>query len=232
MKLRYHYYPALLLALAAAAGCGKSENKASATQVAAKVNGDEITVHQVNNILAKNQNIAPEAAARVKREILDRLIDQQLAAQQAIEKKLHRSVSVMQTIEAAKNEILARAYLEQLAAAQPRPTPEEAKRFYVERPELFSQRRMFSLEEFTVTPQPGLAEALQQAAKGRSMQDIAAWLKAKDAKVTESRGVRPAEQIPLDLLPTLKSMKDGEIQVGCHRRQGDLIRGQTKVHAA
>ena len=136
----------LIFALAIAAGCGKSDDKKAATQVAAKVNSDEITVHQINNVLARAPNVTPEVAERAKREILDKLIDQQLAQQQAIEKKLDRSPNVLQVLEAAKTEILARAYLEQIAAAQPKPTPEEAKKYYAEHPELFARRRVFNLE--------------------------------------------------------------------------------------
>ena len=45
------------------------------------------------------------------------------------------------------------------------------------------------------------------------MQDIADWLKSQDAKFAANRGVRAAEQIPLELLPKLQEMKDGAIQL-------------------
>src|SRR6185295_5582819 len=100
----------LISALAFTTGCGKNDDAKDpkiATQVAARVNGDEITVHQVNDVLARNPNIAPEFANQAKSEILDRLIDQQLTKQKAIENKLDRSPKVMRAIEAAKSEILA-----------------------------------------------------------------------------------------------------------------------------
>ena len=203
-----------LLALALVAGCGKSDGKKPATQVAAKVGSYEITVHQVNNVLARAQNIPPDAVAKAKREILDRLIDQQIAKQQAVAKKLDRAPNVMQTIEAAKNEILARSYLEHLAAAQPKPTDDEVKKYYAAHPELFAQRRIFNLEEIAVTPKEGLGAKLREyMAKGRSMPEIAAWLKSQGAAYAENRGVRAAEQIPLHLLPDLQGMKDGQIRL-------------------
>ena len=96
----------LIFALAFTTGCGKNDDATDpkiATQVAARVNGDEITVHQVNDVLARNPNIAPEFANQAKSEILDRLIDQQLTKQKAIENKLDRSPKVMRAIEAAKS---------------------------------------------------------------------------------------------------------------------------------
>ena len=74
-------FTVLLPALVLATGCERKDDTKVATQVAARVNADEITVHQVNDILAWGQNITPEGAAQAKREILDRLIDQQLKKQ-------------------------------------------------------------------------------------------------------------------------------------------------------
>src|SRR5438105_6093677 len=90
----------LVVGLAALGGCGRGGETKAASQVAAKVNSEEITVHQVNNVLARAQNVPPEQAARAKREIVDRLIDQSLAKQQALEKKLDRSPNVVQALEA------------------------------------------------------------------------------------------------------------------------------------
>lgn len=203
----------LMLAVAVAAGCGKTEDKAAvATQVAAKVNSDEITVHQVNGILAR-ENVNPEVVAQAKRQILERLIDQQLAKQQAIEKKLDRLPNTVQVLEAAKNDILARSYLEQISLAQSKPTTDEARKYYAEHPELFAQRRLFNLEEIAAQPVAGLgAQLKERASRARSLQEISEWLKSRQVKFAENRGVRAAEQIPLELLPKLQAMKSGEIQ--------------------
>jgi EpsD family peptidyl-prolyl cis-trans isomerase len=204
----------LAIVLAALGGCGKNDDKKPASQVAAKVNSEEITVHQVNNVLARAQNVPPEAAARAKREIVERLVDQSLAKQQAIEKKLDRSPNVVQAIEAAKSEILARAYLQQVAAAQAKPTPEEVKKYYGEHPDLFSQRRLYMIEEIALAhDEKVLPELRQKAARAKSMQEIGEWLKGHEVQYMVNRGARAAEQIPFEILPKLAAMKDGEIQV-------------------
>jgi hypothetical protein len=120
----------------------------------------------------------------------------------------------MQAIEAARSEILARAYLDQITAAQAKPTADDIKKYYNDHPELFSDRRIFDLEEIVVAQQAGLAAKLkEQSAKARSLQDIAAWLKTQNIQFAPNRGVRPAEALPLELLPKLQTMKDGEIRV-------------------
>jgi EpsD family peptidyl-prolyl cis-trans isomerase len=204
---------ALLLGAAIAAGCGGGEDT-PVSQVAARVNADEISVRAVDAALARSPNGSAPLTARAKREIVDKLIEQQLARQRAIEQKLDRTPQVVQAIEAARSEILARAYLEQVAEAQASPAPEEIRKYYLAHPELFAQRRQYSLEEISVAGKPGIAAALQErVAKGESMEQIAGWLKSGEVRYAVNRGVRAAEQIPLDMLPRLQAMKQGEVQV-------------------
>jgi len=207
-------FTALLLALALTTGCGKKEDAKVATQVAARVNSDEITVHQVNYVLARNPTLTPELADQAKREILDKLIDQHLARQKAIENKLDRTPNVMQAIEAAKSEVLARAYLDQLAATLPRPAPWETQEYYAKHPELFAQRRLFDLEEIAFVAKADIVAGLrEQLSRARSMQEIADWLQSQEVKFLANRGVRAAEQIPLEILPKLQAMKVGQNQL-------------------
>lgn len=203
------------LALAMAGGCGKKDDsKKAATQVAAKVNSDEITVHQVNAVLSRTPNLPPEDAPRAKREILTRLVDQQLALQQAVKTKLDRSPGVVQALESARADILARAYAEGITKVQPKPTADEVKKYYAEHPELFAQRRVYSLEEISARGKEDLGPALrEQVAKTPSMKEIVVWLQSRKIAFTPNGGARAAEQLPMEMLSGLQKMKDGEIQV-------------------
>lgn len=207
----------LIVAAALAAGCNRTSTgdaKRPATQVAARVNSTEITVSQINNVLSRTPNVSPENSERVKRQILDRLIDAELAKEEAVTKKLDRSPAVVQQIEAAKTEVLARAYVDQFASQQPRPTPEEVKRYYTDHPELFTQRRVFNVEEIALPAQTGLAAKVRdQVQKSRSMTAVAGWLKSEGTQFTANSGVRFTEQIPAEYRDQMQSMKDGEIRV-------------------
>ena len=200
----------LLVGLAA---CGSKDEKMPASQVAAKVNSEEISVHQINFVLGRSNTAAipPEQAPRIRREILNKLIDQQLAVDKAIENKIDRKPEVQMAIEAARREILARAYLEKIASAQPKPTPEEAKKYIAEHPQLFAERRIFNIQEIVLPASSNATAYLREmVAADKSMDDIANWLKSKDIKISGGSATRPAEQIPLDLLPKVHALKDGQ----------------------
>jgi EpsD family peptidyl-prolyl cis-trans isomerase len=212
---------ALTLGLAACGDKGDKGDKKAATQVAAKVGSEEISVHQINQVLqrANTNGASPEAAKAMGREVLEKLIDQQLAVDQAVEAKLHRSPDVVTQIEAARREILARAYMQKLASGLPKPTPEEIKAYYKDQPALFSERRIYNLQELVVPKTPAnaganlTAELKAQVAAGKSMEDSAGWLKSKDIQFGGGRATRPAEQIPLELLSQLHALKDGQSMV-------------------
>lgn len=196
------------------AACGKGESEPRpASQVAVKVNGEEITVHQLNQVLSRAGALSPEQSKVANRRALEQLVDQQLLLQKATQARLDRNPEVMAAIEASKRQILAQAYMEKaVAAAVARPGAEDVRKFYEARPELFSERRIFRLQEIAANvgsdKLPALAELI---GKTRNLNDIQAFLRANDIKFNANAVTRPAEQLPQDVVPMLGRMKDGEI---------------------
>ena len=131
---------AMLLTLGACSGEKKDK---PASQVAAKVNKEEISVHQVNHLLLQQQQagLRPEQAASASRQALERLIDQELVLQKAAEARVEREAAVLQAIDAARREIISRAYLEKLGEQAAKPRAEEIHQYYESKPDLFSARR-------------------------------------------------------------------------------------------
>ncbi|CAM8643202.1 cis_trans_EpsD, peptidyl-prolyl cis-trans isomerase, EpsD family [Comamonadaceae bacterium] len=217
--MKHTRFSATLLATAIAltlVACGDKEGKKVATQVAAKVGSEEISVHQINQVLSRTNTggASPEAVQAMGKEVLEKLIDQQLAVDQATENKLHRSPEVVAQIEAARRDILARAYIQQVSAGIAKPTAEEAKKYYVDHPQLFSERRIFNVQEIVAPNQPGVADLLKShVAGGKSLEEIAAALKAKAIQFNGGSATRAAEQIPLDVLPKIHALKDGQATV-------------------
>ena len=192
------------------AGCGdKKSDKAS--QTAAKVNKEEITVHEINFVLQQQRGIKPEQVDAASKQILERLIDQQLAIQKADDMKLDRDPRVVMQIEAAKREIIARAYIERIGDAAAKPTAQEIEKYYEDKPALFKERRIYNLQEIAIEAKPeqvpALREQLQQA---KSIADFVEYLKANDYRFNGSQAVRSAEQLPLNMLDAFAKMKDGQ----------------------
>jgi EpsD family peptidyl-prolyl cis-trans isomerase len=202
----------ILCAASLLAACGADEGgKKTATQSAARVNGADITVHQINQVLSRLQGVTEQNLAQARGEVLDRLIDQQLVIEQALDKKLDRQPEVMAALEAARRDVLARAHLDQVAKVRAKPTPEEGRKYYDTHPELFAQRRIYNLQELTLEKNDAMLPALRdKIASAKSMDELVAWLKEKNVRFAAKAGVRPAEQIPLELLGTLHRMKEGQ----------------------
>ena len=203
------------MAAAILAACGgEGGDKKVATQVAAKVNSGEVSVHQINQVMQKSNVSNPEQAKAASRQVLERLIDQELLVQQALDKKLDRDPKTLQAIEAARREVLARAYLEQVSASAAKPTDAEIADYYAKHPELFAERRIFSLRELAVQAGPEFAPKLQQyMAQPRSMQELADWLRVENVRFTANAVTKPAEQLPLEIVKNIHQLKDGQIGI-------------------
>jgi EpsD family peptidyl-prolyl cis-trans isomerase len=196
------------------AACGKSDEKKPASQVAVKVNSGEVSVHQIGYVLQRTPNIKPEQADAAKKQILESLIDQELLVQQAVENKVDRNPNVLQAIEVAKREILARAYLEQQVTPKQKPSAQQVKDYYAGHPELFSARKVYRLEEvaFAGTPE-ALSIAKETLGAGKPVVELVAALKKQNIEAAGGVAVKPAEQIALELLPKLAQQKEGQPQL-------------------
>lgn len=193
--------------------CGDGGGSRTAVSpAAAKVDGAEISLSQVNAVLARVQSkAAAEGSVRARKAVLERLIDQQLLYTEGVALRLDRDPKVAELIEAARREIVARAYMDKLLAAPPAITPAEVHQYYVENPALFAQRRIYNLQELSFPANEALLGALRRMTEqGRSMAEIKRFLVARGVEHASAAGVRTAEQVPLDVLPRLAAMEDGQ----------------------
>ncbi len=202
----------IVIAASLAAGCSKSKSEGKASQAAARVNGDEITVHQINQVMEQQRGLKPEQADAASRQILESLIDQQLAVEKAEEQKLDRDPAVVQMIDATRRSILARAYLEKSAAAAVgTPSPEEVRKYFDSKPGLFSQRKVYALQEFTVPCTPAEAKAaIDKLRQTKTPDAFLEVLKSTGLKFNATQNTQAAENLPLGIVDQLAKVGDGE----------------------
>jgi EpsD family peptidyl-prolyl cis-trans isomerase len=205
--------PVVVASALVISGCGdKSKSEGKASQAAARVNGEEITVHQINQLLERQQGLKPEQAEAASRQALEALIDQQLAVSKAEEQKLDRDPAIVQLLDSTRRGILARAYIEKTAAAGAgTPSADEVRKYFDSKPALFSQRKVYALQEFTVPAAPDQAKQLMDKLKAtKTAAEFGEVLKASGLKFTANQSTQAAESLPLGIVEPLSKVSDGE----------------------
>ena len=96
-----------MLVVFVSACSSKAEQKPG--QALASVNGEEITVMQLNDELSRSNAPATQQEA-ARKQALEALIDRQLLIGEAAKEKVDRDPRVVQAIERARSVILAQAY--------------------------------------------------------------------------------------------------------------------------
>ncbi|NMG76655.1 EpsD family peptidyl-prolyl cis-trans isomerase [Aromatoleum diolicum] len=207
-------YASITLATLLLAGCSSGDSQKLVSQVAARVGGHEITVHQINAALARLGNVGPDQLKQASSAVLERLIDQELLIAQAEEQKIDRDPAVMQALDAARREIVARAYVERVVGQVGRANLAEISQFYRDNPELFARRRVYAIQELNVAAVAERhAEIRAVLDKAANMDEFVDWLRRENISFTPGGGVKPAEDLPLAALKQLFKMRDGQTGV-------------------
>lgn len=215
----------------ALAACGERQ-EARTSQVAAQVGTGEVSIHQVNLVLQRQADLRPEQVEAASRTALERLIQLELAVQKAADAKIDRDPQVVQAVDFARREVLARAYIDRLAETAAKPTSQDIDRFYDERPALFKTRRIYSVQDIGIAVSGDALPALQaRLAAARSMPALLAELGSSGLPYTLTSATRPAEDWPLPLLDKLADMKEGQVEF-LTQPQGLRVLGLTAASPA
>lgn len=200
-----------LVFLGAAALMGCSRVGGDATQVAAKVNDTEISLAQLQHVLQRQPIPAPNVADANARRVLDGVVDHELAAQGARQLGLDKDPRIVQAMEEAKREVLARSYHEALAEKAALPSSDEIDRYYDSQPALFAQRRFYSLQELPVEGGHAELAALQASVEAAASPDLVADI-LRGAKIpfTARHLTVSPEDVPLPLLGKLADLRAGQ----------------------
>lgn len=223
-KFGYRVGWCLIVLMGLAACSRKSDAPVSdSSQIAAQVNDKEISIHQVQARIESQPGLSQQLGNKAYDRVLDSLIEQELAAQAARSAGLDQTPMVVQSIELAKREVLARAYQDQLAGKATFPDEPSIAAYFDAHPELFSQRKQYELQETVLTLPIEQIASVKARIEGMSS---VAELNALVAQNAWSRHVRAgtqwAETLPMDVLPQLASRKVGQ-SVVMPRPDGLLI---------
>lgn len=200
--MKLHWIAGIAMLAAVPLGCQRAEANRP-VQVAAKVNGAEILLHELK-----------AGGAGSTAQALETIIDRELLVQKALQAGLDKEPQLAQAIDHARRQLLAQAWVERNAGGAAKPSAEEVRSFYQENEALFARRRIYRLHELAVSAPAQMLDVLRaEAGRASDLADVAAWLRARNAKFSEVHLTQPAEQLPLRYLPQLARMKEAEIAV-------------------
>ena len=214
----------LLISMTAATLIACSNADSSKTgQAVARVNDREISVHQVDFMAQRlPQGLPAERISEARQVIVDRLVEQETLLQYATSNKIDRDPKVMQQLDSARRDIIARAVIDQIGAQTPKPTDDEIRKFYADNPDLFAKRRVIKFDEVSLpSVPPNWGKVEKELVSVRTLSEAVAVLKANGIETPLVRGFsRAPESLPLQAVPLFAKKRVGELVIW---RQGQQI---------
>ena len=190
--------------------CGHSDSGGKQTQVVAKVNGDEITVHQINGEMRRLQ--VPVANPQVvAKKMLESLIDRQLLVQEAIKLNLDRTPEVVQLVDAARAQIYAQAYLARKVSALGAATDKDVQQFMAEHPEVFSRRKVFTTADIIFANDPAKINTDKLQALVNNAEELKSWLNSHQVHFEIAEETIPTEALPKEAVSLADQIKVGDL---------------------
>lgn len=212
---RVTFISCAVLAITLTGGCGSEQaGSAPVGQAIARVNGQELTVHQLQAEAASQPQPAdPAAAEKVKEAAALALLDRALLVQAASTDGLEREPAVVQQVARAREQVLAAAYLQRVMAEAGTPTESELKAYYDAHPELFAQRQGYMLAQVVTDSTVPRAELDEQGRQFAAPAELVKWLRGRGAPAQLRTVTLGAEQMPAAVLARLSEIKPGQALV-------------------
>lgn len=203
-----HVVVLTLLTTVGLSACGNKDKKSG--QALVKVNGEEITVLQINDEL-KRAGVKAEQQEIAAKQLLESLIDRQLIMAEAVRSKIDRTPEVVQAIERAKAQIIAQAYLKSIAGKITKPSISEINEYFQQHPEYFSQRKQYDIQQLIFATKDFSNELKSAIDAAKSLDSIVTWLDGQKVKYARGKMSRNTSDLPEPIVAKLKEMKKGQL---------------------
>lgn len=204
-KLKLKSGIALALVLGSLAAC-----KQEATgQVAAVVNGEEITLQEVNSEIGGAelpQNVDRKA---IQQAALQRIIERRLLAQAAKDDGLDKGADYLIKRRALDDTLLTQLLSQKAGQSVRVPTAASIDKFIADHPEMFASRAIYGLDrlQFPMPADPASLKALEAI---HSIQGVAEKLTEMNIKFARGGGQMDSAQVPKAILDKILALPAGE----------------------
>lgn len=194
----------LLPSLALLAACGSKDAAAPTGQVAAIVDGKEITVIDI-----RHEAGTATPSKELEEAALRSLIVRQLLANEAVEEEVDKlpSTAIMQ--EKARQMVLVDALTNQIRASAPKPSRDEAEQYISNHPASFEQRRIFLVDQIIIpSSSPDLVKEIEPL---NTMAEIEQLLSRRKVQFQRAVGSIDALSINADVAEKIAQLPENAV---------------------
>lgn len=200
----------LLLACAALSACGDKGGSTPEGQVAATVNGKEITASEVRLELGQ-AGADPQMAAQQQPAALRAIINRRLLADAAVEKGLDKTPEGAMILQKARDLALIQMMQGTIARGAPKVGPGQATDYVRDNPQLFAQRRIMVLDQIQVPQINGAI--VKQMAPIETMEGIVQLLETNKVPFRRGEGAVDPLQVEPELLKKVQALGENKVFV-------------------
>lgn len=191
----------LVCVAALLAGC---KPKTPQGQVVATVNGQEVTLQELNAETSAANLPANADKKEVQRAMLQRVIERKLLVATAEDKGLDKTGDFITSKRRVDETLLAQAYAKQQLAAVPVPTDADISKFMADHANAFSQREKLTLDQIRMA-MPKDINSLKSLEGDHSMDAVAAHLTQMGIKFGRGTITIDSGQLPTQLIKAINS---------------------------
>jgi len=201
-------------------GCGgdepaqqaaKPEEQKLAGQVVARINGEEVSIHELSAERRRVSFPSGTAEEEATRQLLGAVVERKLFTQKAVEAGLDRQPGVLLDLRRAREQVLAQAYLQQQMAARAPVSRQEVEAFVAGNPHMFAQMEKLSFDKIVV---PGTAvtdELMGKLNDADTLADVEKVLASAGVAYNRGKGESATAELPADIVTQIKAVKPGKV---------------------
>lgn len=182
-----------LTLVALVAGCNRAKDTPKG-QVVATVNGDDITIHELNSELALARPPADVPHKTVEQVVLARVIERKMLADVARERGLDKKPDFLLAERRVDDGLLVQALQSDIAKKVPVPTREAAEKYIEAHPDQFAQRKLYTIDQIQFLRPANIASL--GLAPAKTMADVASVL--TNAKVKFGRNAAQVDALTVN----------------------------------
>jgi len=197
------------------AGCGEKggEGELEKGQVVATVNGNDVTVHELNAELQGANlpaNINAEQRKQVEQAALQQVVNRRILADVARERGLDKTPMFLLQERRAEEQILVQMLQRQMSSAVKQPSQTEIATFIAQNPNLFAERKIFTVDQIQFQT-PRDPQVLRKYQPLKTMDEVAAMLQQDGLQFRRSPATLDVARANPQLVQQVLSMNRDDI---------------------